>query len=546
VTVTKRLQQLEESVARLAEDREPSRHPISLRQFVGEAWPILEPGTGYLHNWHLDVLSEYLEAVFAGQIKRLLINVPPRTGKSLWCGILWPAWCWTRRPEMRFMFTSYSTDLSIEHSVKRRLVIESPWYQEHWGKLVQLSDDQNAKSWFTNTRQGQMLATSMSGTATGKGADILVVDDAHNAKQAESEVERATTVQDFRLTFSTRLNDKKTGAIAIIAQRLHVADLYGYALEWGYDHLFLPAEATKKSTLVLPSGRVTERDNIVRTPSGKEIVREPGSLLWPDREGPAEIESARKSLGSNYSGQYQQQPSPEGGTKFQRSWFRYFDELGLYWILHRPSGDEKFERSRCTIFQTCDLALTTKEKNDYSVIATWAFTPSNDLLLLHINRFRKESPEVKTELEQAVALWRPQFQAIEKAHYGMAVCQEFQRRGWPLRELIADKEKVVRSATVQIQMENGKVFFRQDAAWLIDFEAELLLFPNGVHDDQVDTMSYAGILLGERVGYSLPEGYKGIDTAGRYASPTTQFFNGERRGCDLMRVGQRSKFGSAF
>ena len=141
----------------------------SLPEFVRAAWPVLEPGTPYLSNWHIDAVSEYLEAVTAGQITRLLVNMPPRYGKSILITILWPVWEWIRRPETRWLFASYSGSLSVKHSVDRRTVIRSDWYQERWGDRYRLADDQNAKAEFSNDRRGVMVATSIGGTATGKG-----------------------------------------------------------------------------------------------------------------------------------------------------------------------------------------------------------------------------------------------------------------------------------------------------------------------------------------------------------------------------------------
>lgn len=146
----------------------------SLSAFVRAAWPVLEPGTEFLANWHIDLIAEYLEAVTRGEVTRLVINMPPRYMKSLMVSVFWPCWEWTIRPETRWMFASYSKDLSTKHSVDRRQVIESEWYAERWGKTVRLSDDANLKTEFMNTRRGVMVATSVGGSATGKGGDRVV------------------------------------------------------------------------------------------------------------------------------------------------------------------------------------------------------------------------------------------------------------------------------------------------------------------------------------------------------------------------------------
>jgi predicted phage terminase large subunit-like protein len=460
----------------------------SLKSFVQQAWPIIEPGTAYLHNWHIDAICEDLEAVSRFAITRELINIPPRYMKSTLVAIMWPVWVWTWWPESRWLFTSYSADLSTTHSLSRRRIIEHEWYQRNWGERVQLAHDQNEKTEFANTRQGLMIATSLSGTATGKGGDFLVVDDPHNPKQAESDVERTTAVRDFKRTFSTRLNDKRRGAIVVVMQRLHAGDISAEALSQGYHHLCLPAEAETRSVVTMASGR--------------QIVREEGSLLWPEREGPAEIKQAKRAMGSYaYAGQYQQRPAPAGGGKFQAGWFRYFEDEGEFYVLHDPDGDKRVLKSETWRFITADLALSTKEGASWTVIATWVVTQQADCMLVNIHRARMESPEVEVALGNAYTRWDPSFVGVEKAHFGVAVCQKFMRKGLPLKELVADKDKVTRSLSASVDMENGKFYFLAGAPWLSDYETELLWFPNGEYDDQVDVTSYAAIVLAQMGGF---------------------------------------------
>ena len=203
----------------------------SLPLFINDAWEILEPSNPYLSNWHIDCMSEYLHAVNLGQIKRLIVNIPPRYMKSLQASVLWPTWSWIDHPSLRWLFASYSSGLSTKHSLDRRQVIQSPWYQERWGHIYQLSGDQNIKTEYMNTRRGHMLATSVGGTATGKGGDIIVVDDPHNPMQAESDALREAAIEFFDRTLTTRLDNKKTGAIIVIMQRLHDMDLTGHLLK---------------------------------------------------------------------------------------------------------------------------------------------------------------------------------------------------------------------------------------------------------------------------------------------------------------------------
>ena len=302
----------------LLEAEDFARAENSLAHFTRSAWDILEPETQYLHNWHIDLISEYLTAVEQGDIRRLIINIPPRYMKSLQVTVCFPAWVWTRKPAKRFIAASYAASLSIAHSVARRTLIESDWYQRGWGDKFELASDQNQKTEFQNTHRGHMIAASVGGAITGRGGDILIVDDPLNPLEAASDIEREAANTWFDLTFTSRLDNKKTGAIIVVMQRLHEKDLTGHLLaKGGWEHLKLPVEATSKTTIVFPISK-------------REIVREEGQVLWPERDGPKELEQTKKDLGPiGYPAQMQQDPKPAGGGFFHRSWWKRYQELPM-------------------------------------------------------------------------------------------------------------------------------------------------------------------------------------------------------------------------
>ncbi len=190
----------------------------SFRAFVLQAWPILEPATAFLANWHLDLICEYLEAVTAGDIRRLVINIPPRYGKTLLVTVLWPIWEWLQQPANRYLFASYSEALAVQQSLDRRQVIQSAWYQDAWGDRVHLVADQNEKTAYRNTQRGLMVATSIGGTVTGRGGNRLIVDDPHTPLGAESDAVRQRAIDFFHETLVTRLDDKRRGAIVVVKQ----------------------------------------------------------------------------------------------------------------------------------------------------------------------------------------------------------------------------------------------------------------------------------------------------------------------------------------
>lgn len=226
----------------------------SLSEFIRQAWPVIEPATAYIENWHIDLISEYLQAVNAGQILRLIINIPPRHMKSIHATVSYPVWTWLRSPEKRFIKVSYSDSLSRKHNIFSRDIIRSIWYQENWGSRFRLKDDVNRQNEFRNDHQGLMMSTSVGGALTGESGDVIIIDDPQNPLMANSETERQNSINFFKNTLQTRLNDPKTGAIIIVMQRLHENDLTGYILaeDLGYTHLCLPAEAEARTIVTYP------------------------------------------------------------------------------------------------------------------------------------------------------------------------------------------------------------------------------------------------------------------------------------------------------
>jgi len=250
---------------------------------------------------------------YEGRLLNLIINVPPGHAKSLLTAVFWPAWWWIHAPETRFLFASYSASISVRDSVRCRRLVESEWYQQRWGRLYQLTEDQNQKQRFENNRTGYRIATSVGGSATGERADVVVVDDPHSVEQAASDVERRAAIEWWNGTMSTRLNNFQTGHKVVIQQRLHEADLSGDLLQkGGYELLCLPAEYEPERKCTTSIGWTDPRQ--------KE-----GELLWQERVTRRDLEALKISLGSyRYAGQYQQRPSPAEGGIFKRAWFGYW------------------------------------------------------------------------------------------------------------------------------------------------------------------------------------------------------------------------------
>lgn len=302
----------------------------SLAAFSKEAWPLLEPGRPYKHNWHIDAICDHLEAVADRQIRNLIINVPPRSMKSLLVCVFFPVWRWIHHPGENFMFASYSPKLASRDAVKARKILESEWFLSRWAKkfIVDdeskqkfkkfggiLSSEQNEKMRYENIASGIRISTSLGGTGTGDGGDILVGDDLSKASTIGSETMREAAINWYDNEFSNRGNDPKTVCKVVIMQRLHHGDVSGHLLEkGGYDHLCLPFEFEKKFFDLKPKTSLGFQDP--RT--------EENEVLWKNRYDEKAVKDLKESFQNVYqrTGQLQQRPTPSEGTIFKREWFK--------------------------------------------------------------------------------------------------------------------------------------------------------------------------------------------------------------------------------
>jgi predicted phage terminase large subunit-like protein len=460
-----------------------------LREFVRQAWPIIEPSTPFVPGWHIDAIIDHLEAVTWGQIRNLLINVPPRHMKSLLVAVFWPAWEWIRWPERRWLFSSYGAQLSIRDSVKCRRLLESPWYQARWGGRFALTSDQNTKGRFDNNRSGYRLSTSVGGAATGEGGDRNVCDDPHNVQEAESDSVRKGTIDWFDVVMSTRVNDPKTNAKVVVMQRCHQQDLSGHLLEQGgWDHLCLPAEYEC-------SGRITSI-------GWADPRRDVGELLWPERFGPEEIESLKRSLGSYAAaGQLQQRPSPAEGGIIKRYWWRFWQPPGAHLppvIVRLPDGMQRsvIAPEIATVqeqIQSWDCSFKDLATSDFVVGQVWGRVGPHFLLLDQV-RARMDCPATVRAVRKLSTNW-PHCLAklIEDKANGSAVIQMLQHEIAGILPVNPEGGKVARAAAISPLIEAGNVYLPhpQFAPWVDDLIEECAAFPNGAHDDQVDAMTQA-------------------------------------------------------
>lgn len=439
----------------------------SLLEFVRGAWHTIEPATPYQQNWHIELICEYLDAVSLGQIKRLIISMPFRYGKSLLVSVLYPCWEWIHSPENRWLFASYSDGLSTELSIKRRRVMQSMWYQKYWGSRYKITTDQNTKTMVENNKQGIMLATSVGGSGTGKGGSRLVIDDPLKAEEAFSTAKRTAVNSWFDTTFSTRLNDRKKDAIIIVMHRVHAQDLCGHILakhlhdEYQYVTLTLPLVAEKKTIVNFPVSK-------------KSITREEGHILWQEKDGEIEIQAIKAEVGTfGWQSQCQQNPQESAGNMVKREWWQYYRELPFY--------DMKY--------QSWDTAFQAKEENAYSVCIT-AVSCTKGLYITDVWRKRVEAPELKRSARQLYERDQPNVVLIEEKASGHGLIQELRKESaMPIKAIGVDTDKVSRLNAELPTIEAGKVFLPESAVWVADFIEELSFVPHGQYWDQVDTLT---------------------------------------------------------
>ena len=488
----------EELAARRLDEIRSAR--LSLYTFFKQAWPSLEGATPFVDGWHIGAIAEHLEAVFKRQIKRLLINVPPRSGKSSLVSAAFPAWVWLHKPSEKFLYASYAGSLSMEHSLKCRRLIESEWYVSRWGRQVQLTSDQNAKSFFDNTAGGYRIATSVGGSSTGKGGSILICDDPNNAKDGESEVKRDSTNKWKAQVWSTRLNDPKNDCEIVIQQRLQEQDVSGIILsddrkeEWV--KLILPnefEEGRRTKTMILPSSQ----GKVWQDPRTQE-----GELLCPERFGKQETDRAKKELGSyGYAGQYQQRPSPEEGGIIKKAWFKWW----------KNEGSPDIEM----IIQSWDMAYTTNKTSSYSVCTTWGYFNNEyglgSLILLGMWRDKVGDEELRKRVKRLYFDYRdtgpvrnPALKGqtvgpclVEVKANGRPILEDLHRAGIPAIGCDPGKYgKIERVRHITHLIEAGVIWLPAQSPhytsllpFAQDFERHMTLFPNAETRDVVDSMT---------------------------------------------------------
>jgi predicted phage terminase large subunit-like protein len=436
------------------------------RAFIHKVFTTLCPGQDYERSWHIEAIAYQLERVRRGEITRLIINMPPRSLKSISASVAFPAFLLGRDPSRRIICVSYSAELAKKHSNDFRAVLEAPWYRSVFPS-AQIGPYKNSETEIELTARGFRLATSVGGTLTGRGGDIIVIDDPLKPDDAISEIRRTAANQWFTNTLLSRLDDKRAGAIVIVMQRVHMDDLTG----------FVTSQSDEWEILNLPA--IAEADEDIPISAPEVHRRRVGEALSPAREPIAVLENLKLQLGSDvFSAQYQQMPVPPGGAMIKRDWIKRYVELPL-------------QRERSLILQSWDTASKGGPENDFSVCTTWFISHDRRWYLIDVWRKRVDYPELKAAVRTLASLHAAKRVLVEDAGAGTSLVQDLLGEVDGILAVKPDRDKITRLSVVSSKFQSGLVFFPERAPWLADFEVELFAFPGSRHDDQCDSVSQA-------------------------------------------------------
>lgn len=419
-------------------------------------------------NWHIELIAAKLSDIVCGRNRRLIINLPPRSLKSVLCSIVLPAWILGLSPRAQVICVSYAQPLADKFGRDCRQIMSSSWYQKLFPE-TKLAQHKHASADFETTRGGFRLATSTAGVLTGRGADYIIIDDPLKAEDAYSQVSRDRANDWYARTLVSRLNDKKIGAIVVVAQRLHEEDLSGTLLkQGGFDHVCLPAIAQEDKMIVISNLGKQKTVHIRR-----------GSALHSSREPLSTLDDLRQSVGETvFASQYLQDPLPAEGKIIKSCWLQYYKKEQL------PT---RFD----AIFQSWDTASKLLNQHDFSVCTTWGVSGTH-LYLLHVLRDRMDFPTLSCTVIRHADQFDASTVLIEDKASGMPLLQELSSRGFNrARGVVPDGDKVMRMHGQTVLFENGVVRLPSEAPWLSEYVRELTAFPNAKHDDQVDSTSQA-------------------------------------------------------
>jgi len=434
----------------------------SFGAFVYAAFEAVNPGRRLISNWHIDTICYAVEQMVMGENRnRFILNLPPRSLKSFIVSVCLPAWLLGRNPGARIICASYSRSLANKFSRECRALLETPFYMRVFPR-TRLNPNKVTEDEFETTQGGYRLATSVGGTLTGRGGDILIIDDALKGDDANSQVARDGACEWLRGTALSRLDSPNDSLVIVTMQRLHQNDLAGTLIEQGWPCLAIPAIATE------PADYLVAKDEIYHRPAGE--------LLQPNRDSHEALEEIKLQVGSRiFASQYQQNPTPPDGNMIKATWPGQYD--------FSPK-ERRFRR----MVLACDPAGKAGIHNDYTAITICGFD-KREIYLLHVARGHWTVMQMHDRIKALAREWNTDLIIIEDTSSGMGLIQILREDS--LLQIIGrrpDADKEVRMSRHEGRFEAGNILLPKEAPWLADFEAELFAFPSGRYDDQVDAL----------------------------------------------------------
>lgn len=495
-----------------------------LRRFWRECWHTIE-SEELQWDWYLDAISDHLTYAYLGDIRDLIISIPPRFLKSTGVSVIWPGWCWSNNPRLKFLTSSYEIGLATRDALRMRDLIQSDWYRQRFGLGTTLKADQNEKNLFLNESGGMRMAASVGGRLTGYGGDIRIVDDPHNLQDIGSDVKRTKAINWFKGPHRTRVNNAAKAITVIIAQRSAANDLTGTLLAENpekYVHLCLQNEF-----------RIGKRCVTKNPASGKTVFVDPrkaeGELLCEKRLDRAGTESLKTDMTEgDYSAQFQQDPTTEGGLILKRKYWKPW--VNPPW---RPRPGQQRDLPECfEIIQVYDTAMEEGEENDYSARLTFGIfrytdeklekvrrpdgqyvdtpvrmAPRNAAILLGAWHDKVGAPELREEAVRSYKKAKPDWVLVEKKASGHGLIKELRRAKIPVKaiKIDGDGDKIARAHTASLPLEKGCIFYLPGAGFSKEVIDECADFPKGAHDDWVDCLLMALMWLRRCDGIQFQE-----------------------------------------
>jgi predicted phage terminase large subunit-like protein len=447
------------------------------REFLRQAWPIIEPGRPYQHNWHIDLICDTIQAATEGRLtlpdgritRRILINIPPRCSKSTIVAVMWPAWRFIAEPHLRWMAASHSYDFAVRDNQKCRQIIQSEWYRKRWPH-VRLKRDQNTKDKFETTENGFRMAASPKSATTGEGGDVLLFDDPHALMDAYSEAARNESIRFWTEAMPSRLNDQKTGLRLVIGQRVHENDLSQTCIKQGtYYHLCLPARFRSDHPYRHPQDpRTKEGEAIDKARLSEEVIADIAA-----EERPATM-----------AAQYDQDPEPADGDVFKAEWMQYYTRL-----------PDHFDR----MLQSWDMAFKDSKANSFVAGHVWGQKGSSLYLVARVCEHLSFTRSVEAVKRMTQRYPQAHAKLIEDKANGPAIIDALKSSIGGIIAVSPRGSKEARAAAITPYWQAGNV---ELPAPLLDpdistFTKALLKFPNG-STDEIDAMSQALDYMGAK------------------------------------------------